>query len=350
LADLSAIRVFEDTSIYVILLVVQRKSENPSDVKATIIKCQDQVGHALQDAIEGKKVEGKLYSIHEVEQLAFRSEGWLMLAPTEAAINRRLSSLPVLEEFLELRQGVVTGDDKVFILENKDVPSDETSLFVPLLRDREMQPYTVPKRTSQSVFFPYFDGAKVTEKTLRSTFPKTWKYLEKYRDRLEKRTSLARYKKAWWEPMWPREPNTLLRAKLVVPHLAIMPRFAIDARGRYAVSRSPFLIARVSSDEEVILKLMLAILNSSACFWYVQAHSHVYRHGYTMLESKTLAKTPVPDVNRWGSSDKKRLLTLVDKRLRAEGEMRDALSAEIDSVVSDAYGLTASERRALGLE
>jgi hypothetical protein len=129
-----------------------------------------------------------------------------------------------------------------------------------------------------------------------------------------------------------------------------MPRFALDGRGRYAVSHSPFLIARVPSDEEQILKLMLAVLNSSACFWYIQTHSHVYQHGYTMLESKTLKKTPVPDINRWGSPQKKRLLELVDKRLRADGQQSETLNAEIDLFVSDAYGLTAIERKALGLE
>ena len=69
-----------------------------------------------------------------------------------------------------------------------------------------------------------------------------------------------------------------------------------------------------------------------------------------MLESKTLAKTPVPDINSWSSSDKKRLLGLVDKRLKADTQEREALNAEIDLFVSDAYGLDANERRALGLE
>jgi hypothetical protein len=350
LADLSAIRVFEDTDIYVILLIVQRKSEALPEVQATVIKCQDQVGRALQDAIEGKRVDGKFYSIHAVEQSSFKSQGWLVLAPTESTIDKRMRSLPVLEEFLELRQGVVTGADSIFIVDNKAVPSDEESLFVSLLRDREMEAYTVPRRTSQSVFFPYFQGSKVNEKELRRNFPKTWAYLTAHREALAKRTSLSRYRKEWWEPMWPREPNTLLRPKLVVPHLVIMPRFALDIRGRYAVSRSPFLIAKVSSEEDRILKLMLAVLNSSVCFWYLQTHSHVYRHGYTMLENKTLAKTPVPDINLWSSSEKMRLLSLVDKRLKADAQERDVLNSEIDLFVSDAYGLTANERRALGLE
>jgi hypothetical protein len=334
----------------VILLIVQRKREKLSEPRATIIKCQDRVGHALQDAIEGKKIEGKFYSIHEVNQAAFKTEGWLVLTPTEAAINRRLGSFPALDEFLEVRQGIVTGADEVFVLDDKQVPDDKPSLFIPLLRDREMQPFVVPKRTSQSVFFPFLDGAKVTERQLRADFPKTWAYLSRHRKRLEKRTALSRSGKAWWEPARPREPNTLLRPKIVVRHLVVMPRFALDAKGRYAVSHSPFFIARGLGDEEGILKLMLAILNSSVCFWSVQTHSHAYRYGYTRLEARTLAKTPVPDLNRWSSSDKLRLIELVDKRLRAESHQRETLNMEIDRFVSDAYGPTASERKALGLQ
>ena len=164
LADLSAIRVFEDTSIYVILLIVQRKSETLPEVQATVIKCQDHVGHALQDAIEGKRVEGKFYSIQAVEQSSFKSQGWLVLAPTESSMDKRMRNLPALEEFLELRQGVFP------------VPIAFLSLTTRLSRvmgnlysflyfvDREMEAYTVPRRTSQCLFFPYFQGSKVNGK------------------------------------------------------------------------------------------------------------------------------------------------------------------------------------------
>ena len=172
-------------------MIVQRKSETLPEVQATVIKCQDQVGHALQDAIEGKRVEGKFYSIQAVEQSSFKSQGWLVLAPTESSMDKRMRSLPALEEFLELRQGVVTGADSIFIVDNKAVPSDEQSLFVPLLRDREMEAYTVPRRTSQSVFFPYFQGSKVNEKELRRNFPKTWAYLTAHREALAKRDVLG---------------------------------------------------------------------------------------------------------------------------------------------------------------
>jgi len=348
LADLSAIRVFEDSSVYIILLILQVKSPTITGDQATVIKCHDQVGHALQDAIEGKRMEGTYYSIHDVDQSSFSTDGWLVLPPTETAIASRLQGLPTLDDFVQIRQGMITGADDVFVLDSAAVPPDEPSLFVPLLRDREMQPYTVPRRTSQKVFFPYRDGAKVTEQLLRSDYPRTWEYLQKHRTQLSRRVAPVRDRKAWWEPMRPRDPKTLFRPKLVTPHLVIMPRFALDPKGRFAVSRSPFLVARVNTDELGILKLLLAVLNSTPCYWYIQTHSHVYRHGYAMLESKTLAKTPVPDFDTWDPIKKKRLIDLVDERLQAEGRHQDALNLEIDSLVSDAYGLTPSERKTLG--
>jgi hypothetical protein len=341
---------FEDTNIYVVLLIVQKQAENLPIPQVMVIKCQDQVGHALQDAVEGRKTTNKFYSVYDVEQSDFSSDAWFVLAPTETSIKRRLDKLPPLSEFLEVRQGIITGADDVFISNNDLLPSDDPSLFIPLLRDREMRPYVVPRRTSQSIFFPYFKGEKVTEKLLRDKFPETWAYLRQHRRSLEQRTTLSRYRRSWWEPTWPREPNTLLRSKLVVPHLGITPRFALDSKGRFGVSHSPFLIARERADEESMLKLFLAILNSSACYWYIQTHSHVYRHGYTMLESKTLLRTPVPDVSRWTSSDQKRLLALVDRRIKAEETQVASLNIEIEEIVSDAYGLTLNERRVLGFE
>lgn len=353
LADLSAIRVFGDTNVYVVLLIFQKRSAELSAPSATIIKCQDDVGHALQDAIEGKRVEGRYYSIYDASQRVFAEpEAWVILPPTEAAIRERMNTLPKLKEFVDVKQGIVTGADDIFIVDAKDAPKDEQgSLFIPLLADREMQGYSVPRRTAKRVFVPFWEGGKIDEKTIRKDFPVTWKYLSNHRKRLESRKSLAAYKKQWWEPMWPREPLSLQRPKLVTPHLIIMPRFALDERGRYAVSRSPFLVARAEADDLDILKMLLAVLNSRACFWHIQRSSHVYSHGYAMLENKTLEMTPVPDISGIGPADSRRLIELVDRRRDATVE-EEIASCElaIERLACDVYGLTVKERRALGVE
>ncbi len=150
--------------------------------------------------------------------------------------------------------------------------------------------------------------------------------------------------------MWPREPKTLLRPKIVTPHLVITPRFALDRKGRVAVSHSPFLVSRMDIEEDEILRLFLAILNSSPCFWHIRTHSHVYQRGYIMLESKTLAFTPVPDITRWSSIETRQVLDMVDKRTKAKPDARESIDAQIDLIMCDAYGLTSQERQGLGLQ
>ena len=351
LADLSSIRVFGKTNAHVVLLIFQRKDQALGAPSATIVRCQDLVGHALQDAVEGKRVEQRYYSIYDARQQLFAADTWFILPPSEGAVRDRLASLPRLKDFLDVKQGMVTGADNVFIVEAKDVPAGESGLFVPLLTDREMESYSVPRRTRKRVFFPYLDGEKVDEPTIRKEFPATWARLRRYRTQLAARRYLDRYGKRWWEPMWPREPGTILRPKIVTPHLVIAPRFGLDAEGRFGVSRSPFLLARAEGSGTEILKLMLAVLSSRACYWYIQRHSHRYSRGYAKLENKTLRETPVPDVSTMGSTAILALLAVVDRRIRAaSAEDIAACDAEIEELVSDLYGLTMQERRTLGVE
>ena len=352
LADLSSIRVFGDTNVYVLLLIFQRKSPALDAPTATILRCQDLVGHALQDVVEGKRVEHRYYSIYDAGQKEFESPRWFILPPAEAAVRARLEALPRLRDFLDVKQGIVTGADDVFVVSTKELPADDECLFLPFLSDREMEAYSVPRRTTARVFFPFWNGEKINEQVLREHFPETWQYLSKHKERLEKRGGLGRYRKEWWEPMWPREPRTILRPKIVTPHLVITPRFGLDAKGTFAVSRSPFLIARATGGNEVdILKLMLAVLSSRACYWYIQRHSHKYSHGYAMLENKTLQDTPVPDVTAVSPSVSRALLRLVDKRIKANStEEIGQYDVKIEDMVSDLYGLTTHDRRALGLD
>jgi hypothetical protein len=153
LADLSAVRVFEATGIYVILLIFQKHSlrldQHPP--LATIVKCQEFVGKALQDVVEGNRVQSRHYSVYDVSQNEFSEARWTILPPAESSFKRRLAQLPRLRQFLSIREGIVTGADKIFIMPSKNVPKGEEEIYIPLLRDREMAPYTVPKRTAKGL-------------------------------------------------------------------------------------------------------------------------------------------------------------------------------------------------------
>ncbi len=88
--------------------------------------------------------------------------------------------------------------------------------------------------------------------------------------------------------MCPRLPQNMMVPKVVSPHLSLVPRFALDADGAYAVSHSPLLYPKDSGVAQELLRFFVAVLNSTVCYWHITAHSHTYARGYAMLEPKTL--------------------------------------------------------------
>ncbi|TEU13653.1 MAG: hypothetical protein E3J21_18150, partial [Anaerolineales bacterium] len=351
LADLSAIRVFQDSGSYIVLLIFQRKPDTGQKASpATIIKCQDLVGRALQDAVEGRRIETTFYSIYDVEQDTFEKDEWLVLPPTESAIRRKFEALPTIDDFLYIREGFISGADDVFIVFAKQIPAGEEAIFVPYLRDREMKLYTVPNETSHCFFYPYFDGRMLEEDEFKERFPKTWKYLQSHRRQLESRAPVRQGQLDWWRPVRPRPPERMMRPKIISPHLVLIPRFSLDREGKYAISHSPLLYSKETGAEDDLLRFFVAVLNSTPGYWYTATHSHVYRGGYVMLEPKTLKKTPVPDPTQIPPAAKRRLLTLVDKRLSLSGIAAVSVEKQIDELVANLYGLSFQERQALGME
>jgi hypothetical protein len=179
----------------------------------------------------------------------------------------------------------------------------------------------------------------------------TWDYLQARRAKLKDRPAVRNGQVNWWMPERPRDPKHMLRPKITTPHLVLVPRFALDVKGKYAVSHAPFVFPIESGAEEDLLRFFLAVLNSTACFWHITTHSHSYQRGYARLEAATLSQTRVPDPSGVDPSIMRRILRLVDKRLTCTtSEGMQATERELDDLVADLYGLTVKERRGIGME
>lgn len=243
---------------------------------------------------------------------------------------------------MNIRVGVQTGSNEVFIVPRWQIPKGEDGIFIPFLSDREMESYTTPKQTESYLFYPYAEGKKLNEDDLKLRYPKTWEYLLQHKVKLEARAAVRKNQVLWWELERSRS-EYLQQAKIVSPHLAIMPRFSIDSAGKFAVVRSPVIFPKERNVESELLRYFAAVLNSSVCYRYISEHSHKYGSGYSMLEPKSLLKTPVPDPTKVNSSTMHNLLLLVDKRLLASGSEIIDIEIEIDHIVADLYGFSEEE-------
>jgi len=349
LVDLSAIQVFEKTGAYVILFIFQKKGNGSNEAPALIVKCRGLVGRALLAAVEDREEENPVYQLYHTSQETFQQPSWILTPPSLESVKRKLAKLPSISEFMHVRQGFVTGADKVFIVSESVKAELDPELFVPYLSDRDMQSYTVPDFASGFVFYPYIKSKKITEEQLRG-YKKTWDYLNTHYDILSKRPSVIKGRFPWWQPHSPCSPNNLMRPKIITPHIVLVPRFALDIEGKYAVSHSPLLYPKDERLDKDVLRFFLAVLNSTVCFRTITDQAHKYSRGYSVLEVTTLKKTPVPDLAIISTSVMQRVLELVDHRLIAKGSEIVAIEREIDNIVLELYGLDEVEGRALGLE
>ena len=347
IADLSAIRVFKNTRSYIILLIAQKKPKKIIPAPpATIIKCQEFVGHALQDCLDGKTTQKNVYySIFQEDQNIFKEKQWILLGPTYSNIKRKLNRFCELGEFLQIREGLISGANSVFVVDKTTIPRDEKGIFVPFLPDKKMKRYTTPKFTDQFVFYPFIEGRKATEKEIKQKFPKTWSYLKKNKRKLTARLPVKKGQLEWWRPTRPRSPERLRlgKPKIISPYLMLIPRFSIDLKGRFAISHSPLLYPKIEIDTDGQLKFFLAFLNSSVIHWYLTSHSYRYQRGYVKLEPAYLNRIPVPNPSEVESIIFMKIKKLVEKRLSIpEGVDTEY---EIDSLITDIYGLSKNERK-----
>ena len=343
LVDLSAVAVFDKVGTYNVLLIIQKRAANlPSHPPAQIARIKGFVGPALQACLDGRAVETPYYDVFELGQSFFEKREWVLLGPEEIGLSERLEKFKPISSYLSVMQGFVSGADKVFIIDRQSVPDGEAGIYVDYLPDREITKFSLPKRSEHVVFYPYENGEPISEDRLQAAYPQTWSYLKKNKADLESRRSVTSGDTPWWRPVRPRQPKYLMRPKIVCPHLMLTPRFAVDQKGGYAVSHSPFLVTKEGEEEATILKFFAAILNSSVCQWFLSIHAQKYSRGYNLLEVSTIKKIPVPDPATATPSTLNELIDLVDLSMR-KGDT-PSIDKKIDEIVCELYGLTERQR------
>jgi len=350
LVDLSAIPVFQGVGAYVALIVFERKSDATGPPPtAQILKCRGQVGQALQDLVDGRRADNRDYEIFELGQDVFEDSEWVLAPPASQLLRTKLRRLPRLGDFLEARQGVVTGCDSVFIRPLSAVPRGERKVWPPLLRDREISQYRLPARSEFCCFFPWHGDEKLSAGELKGRFPETWKYLLKSKATLQRRKGLDRYGRSWWEPLWAREPRVFFSPKIVTPHLVLLPRFSLDLAGKYLISHAPVLLGRGDGTDPDLLKFFVAVLNSSVSSWLLNSQARRYRSGYVAVESTALKNLPVPDPGTVPPATMRGIVSSVNALLAPESTPTAEGLEALDQAIADVFCLSDDDRSAVGL-
>lgn len=169
--------------------------------------------------------------------------------------NMKKNSNYLLGDLLEIKQGIVSGCDKAFVF--SEYKEEFKEYLKPFYKNKDIFDYRVEKQEEFWILYLEDDS---------ELSPRLRKYLEPYRQILEKRREVRNGKLDWWKLQWPREKRLFTSPKILGRQRCKGNWFAYSEAEIYGSADIYYFLARTT---EVDLFYILAFLNSDLfSFWY----------------------------------------------------------------------------------
>ncbi|QPC89927.1 N-6 DNA methylase [Mesorhizobium sp. INR15] len=253
---------------------------------------------------------GDAWRISPLDQRTFaKSDGWKVLpAPVETAL-RRLEELgiPVVEDLFDVRQGLLTGKNDVFILsaaQRLELPTKERKFFRPgTFRDSILNARAYEK---YFVFFPYTSSglAFKDEAELQAHVPNYFgDYLLPHREDLEKRSGVGSDGKPWWALSRYYKWVQRGESRIITKYFGSIGDFVFDESANF-VPLHGYAWFRKGTDRshgnfahKSLMKGYCALFNTRAFSRLLKVYSDQVAGGQSNLSARFTRKIPLPDLS-----------------------------------------------------
>jgi adenine-specific DNA-methyltransferase len=239
------------------------------------------------------------------------------------------------EDIAEIRVGIKSTADKVFIRKDWSHIAIEPELLHPLITHRDAQRWVALPTVGQfQILYPHKQRGDRKAAVDLDRFPLAHGYLRQHEERLRQRTYVLDAGRQWYEIWVPHWPHNWQKPKIVFPDIAVEPRFFLDTSGALVSGECYWITLRDGVSDEW-LPLMLAVANSSFVtkFYDVVFHNKLYS-GRRRFQTQFVRKFPLPQLDAPIVQD----IIGHAQRLIRDGANAD-LEKEIDDLVWQAFGL-----------
>lgn len=359
-------QVFDRRSTYTCLLFLTKR---PSDEIQ-----YEEVSDLLSWGLSGETVISG-----EMPSEALTASDWRFLVGHEFDLFNRLESDRVRLSDVTSRifQGLKTGGDRIYIVDELEPPSDgttlvhsratnrshriETSILHELFKGGDAEAFHTGE-VQRRVIFPYetseADVSLFSPDRMERDFPFAWDYLTQNREALEGRDRGAMAGPAWYAYSRNQALDVMPQPKIFCRELTDSAAYVSDRDG------SMFFTGGAAGGYGLISidlssEYLLGLLNSKLLDWFVKRGGTALQGGYYSFEARFIRNVPIRRSNaatrRVLEGHVRRIEELFADRDKAElAASREMIEREIastramvDDFVFDLYEVSEAERRAV---
>ena len=290
--------VFDDASTYTCIINLSHNNQN--------IKFKNIIPSNIYNNFDFQIADYKTLS----------GEKWNLKSKTLEKLFQKLNAQPltVKNVFKGIFQGVVSGDNKAFYLNNCIEDDNFIIGWSDLLRENIKIEKELCKKIGNGkninrysfedsmsfLIYPYkVDNAKtvlIKESELMKIAPKCYSYLNKIKERLSSRGS-KNMKYPRWYSLWNyRNIDHQESVKILTPDVCFNSSMYFDEKGSLFYNDTSYALILKKNDVD-IYKYYLGILNSSICWFFLKNTSSELRGGFFRFKTKYLEPFPLPQIS-----------------------------------------------------
>lgn len=301
-------------------------------------------------------------SMSNIDSTKLSDNSWVLVSGIVNSLLTKLEKQPrrVADIFDKIYQGLATGKDDVYFLRNcveqemsisgyskiiDEVVNIEKELCRPLLKGEDVHRYGCLD-TQRYVVLPYERDCDnmtlIKENDLSEKYPMAYSYLKKCETILRKREK-GRFDidGEWFQLSRKLGLAYATSPKLIAPDISMGGNFSFDEQGMFYQTAT--LYGYVKKDDVLVsYKVLMAVLNSRLCWWFMQNTGTVMSGGFYRYKPAYIKPFPMPSdmVLSKSSLEIENLVKAIEQEKEND---TSALENQIDFLVYHLYGLTYDE-------
>lgn len=210
--------------------------------------------------ISNLKLKNKEINTITQSSITLYNEKWLLINEEEKIIYQKVenSCFNSLEDICRIPQGIITGLDKAFIVDEETIKNKvlEKDLLRPWIKGKDIR-----KPSNKKKYIIYTD-----ERIDIDNYPNVKSHLATYKMQLEARRECIRGVRKWYEITWPRQEEIFNCEKIIYQYKGTGSNFVLSSKEYFSAD----IYALILINEEIKYYSLCTLLNSKLYDLYIK--------------------------------------------------------------------------------